>query len=76
VLVLTETDLDAARVVCEKLRAAVEAYPWEKLRPGLAVTISIGVFADIEVTSHERMLAAADERLYEAKAAGRNRVVA
>jgi PleD family two-component response regulator len=40
------------------------------------VTISIGVSADTEVTTHERMLAMADARLYEAKAAGRNRVVA
>jgi PleD family two-component response regulator len=40
------------------------------------VTISIGVSADTDVPSHERMLAAADERLYEAKAAGRNRVIA
>jgi diguanylate cyclase (GGDEF)-like protein len=76
VLVLTETDLDAARLVCEKLRAAVEAYQWSALRPGLAVTISIGVSADTDVASHERMLATADERLYEAKAAGRNRVIA
>ena len=76
VLVLTETDLDAARLVCEKLRAAVEAYQWSALRPGLTVTISIGVSADTDVPSHERMLAAADERLYEAKAAGRNRVIA
>jgi diguanylate cyclase (GGDEF)-like protein len=75
VLVLTETDVEAARVVCEKLRGAVEAYHWEALRPGLAVTISIGICADTEMPSHERMLAAADARLYEAKAAGRNRVV-
>ena len=74
VLVLSETDAEAARVVCEKIRAAVEQYPWSDIAPGLALTVSIGYCADTSLESPERMLAAADAELYAAKAAGRNRV--
>ena len=75
VLVLVQTDADAALRVCEKLRAAVERHDWETIQPGLALTISIGVCADTSLAGHERMLAAADRNLYVAKAGGRNRVV-
>ena len=74
VLVLSETDAEAARVVCEKIRAAVEQHPWSDLAPGLALTVSIGYCADTSLDSAERMLATADAELYAAKAAGRNRV--
>jgi len=74
VLVLSETDADAARVVCEKVRTAVEQYAWSSLAPGLALTVSIGYCADTTLQSAERMLAEADAELYAAKAAGRNRV--
>jgi len=75
VLVLVESDADAALRVCEKLRMAVERHAWDAIHPGLALTISIGVCADPKLPSHERMLAAADRNLYLAKAGGRNRVV-
>ena len=51
VLVLTETDRDAALAACEKLRAAVEHFDWNAIHPGLAVTISIGVAAETEFKS-------------------------
>jgi diguanylate cyclase (GGDEF)-like protein len=75
VLVLVQSDLDAARLVCEKLRVAVEGYAWDAIHPGLALTLSIGVCADTTLAGHERMLAMADRNLYLAKARGRNRVV-
>ena len=75
VLVLVQTDVDAALRVCEKLRAAVERHAWDTMQPGLSLTISIGVCADTTLAGHERMLAAADRNLYLAKAGGRNRVV-
>jgi PleD family two-component response regulator len=61
-------------VVCEKVRSAVEQYPWSTIAPDLALTVSIGYSADTSLQSAERMLAAADAELYAAKAAGRNRV--
>jgi len=58
--------------VCEKVRSAVEQYPWSSIAPDLALTISIGYCADTSLDSGERMLAAADAELYACKAAGRN----
>jgi diguanylate cyclase (GGDEF)-like protein len=75
VIVLVETDAEAAMRVCEKLRAAIAHHNWTSIHPGLALTISVGVTADTTVPSHERMLALADRNLYSAKAAGRNCVV-
>jgi diguanylate cyclase (GGDEF)-like protein len=74
VLVLSEADAEAARVVCEKVRSTVEHYDWQQIAPGLALTVSIGFCADTSFESAERMLAEADAELYAAKAAGRNRV--
>jgi diguanylate cyclase (GGDEF)-like protein len=74
VLVLSEADAEAARVVCEKIRSTVEQYDWQQITPGLALTVSIGFCADTSYESVERMLAEADAELYAAKAAGRNRV--
>lgn len=73
-LVFPDTDAAGAQVVCEAVRAAIEAYPWAQMQPGLAVTASLGVAAWGGVPTHERLLARADARLYEAKHAGRNRV--
>ena len=72
VLVLVETDAEAARLVCEKVRDAVARYPWSDIRPGIAVTASIGYCADTSVGSYERMIAVADRNMYRAKEAGRN----
>ena len=72
VLALLDTPADAARAVCERLRAAVADYPWQELRSDLEVTISIGL---AEAKAHRdcaELLAAADARLYAAKHAGRN----
>lgn len=72
-LVLPDTPLDQAQVVCERVRRAVADADWTLVRPGLRVTLSAGV-------SQERnpglALSVADQRLYAAKRGGRNRVVA
>jgi diguanylate cyclase (GGDEF)-like protein len=76
VIVLVETDAEAAMRVCEKLRAAIAGHAWTTIHPGLSLTISIGICADTTVPTYDRMLALADRNLYSAKASGRNRVVA
>jgi PleD family two-component response regulator len=45
------------------------------LKPGLVVTVSAGVAHHREADSFDAVLAIADQRLYRAKAQGRNRVV-
>lgn len=74
VLVLPETDAENATEVCEKLRAGIEAYDWDQLGSGLEVTISFGVADGAAVKEASEILKQADRRLYQAKAAGRNRV--
>jgi diguanylate cyclase (GGDEF)-like protein len=74
-LVLPQTAARDAALVCEKVRRAVEGYDWDALRPGLRVTVSLGVSDDLaNAAHHEQLLSFADARLYEAKRGGRNRV--
>ena len=61
--------------LCERLRRAVERHAWRELHLELRVTVSMGVCADLTVADHEKMVAGADRKLYEAKRAGKNRVL-
>jgi diguanylate cyclase (GGDEF)-like protein len=75
-VILAETDAPGAMVVAENLRARIEAFEQEaEIWPlGDHITISVGVAATLAApeSSATHLLAAADEALYHAKAAGRN----
>ncbi|MDJ0865424.1 MAG: GGDEF domain-containing protein [Myxococcota bacterium] len=75
-IVMPETDLDSARQFAERLRALVAQHPFVVGDQQVLVTISAGI-ADLtkEIEDSARFLAEADARLYDAKRAGRNRVV-
>ncbi len=75
-LLFPETSRQNAAAVCEKIRLQVESYEWDRLEPGLKVTISFGVAAAPPGYGVDTLIAAADEKLYEAKHSGRNRVCA
>jgi diguanylate cyclase (GGDEF)-like protein len=75
-LILVETRLDEGAGLCDRLRGLIERYDWSAVRPGLAVTASLGAAALHEADDPAALLAAADVRLYGAKHAGRNRVCA
>jgi diguanylate cyclase (GGDEF)-like protein len=75
-LILVEAGVDEGARLCDRLRALVQAHDWSAIRPGLAVTVSIGVAGLHEAEAPGALLAAADLRLYAAKHAGRNRVCA
>jgi diguanylate cyclase (GGDEF)-like protein len=76
VLLMPQTDANAAATACERLRAAIRDEPWGRIAPGMSLTASIGV-ATAETAGDLRALTEiADQRLYEAKRAGRDRVVA
>jgi diguanylate cyclase (GGDEF)-like protein len=73
-ILLPRTDLGAASLVAERMRAAIEAHPVKTERALIAMTASFGVTTirpdDSTVTLFQR----ADEALRSAKLGGRNRV--
>ena len=72
---LTGADLEQARMVCERIRQRLAdmAMIGRDGHP-LHVTVSAGIAAAAEGTPLPTTLVAADEALYRAKAAGRNRL--
>ena len=65
----------AGTPVFERLRRVVEQHDWSRIAPGLRLSISIGVVRVAPGESLEAAAARADQLLYQAKAAGRNRVI-
>ena len=76
-MALRNVGIDEARVLAERVRAAIAAAPFETKEATLPVTISIGVAQvnSLPATSAD-LLRRADEQLYRAKQEGRNRVCA
>jgi len=76
VIMLPDTPARGAMEVAERIRNAVETTPFATENGRAPSTVSIGVASFPEDgRSIEALLARADRALYEAKAAGRNRVV-
>ncbi len=82
-ILLPRTDVAAGLALAERIREAVETAPFsvEGVDAPLAMTVSIGIAehlpgagADDVDAAGERLIAAADLALYDAKTAGRNRV--
>ncbi len=75
-VVLPEIDLAGASTLAEKIRKLVEAHAFVFEEAPIPLTVSLGVAAlDETVASSDDFIKAADERLYRAKEAGRNRVM-
>jgi diguanylate cyclase (GGDEF)-like protein len=62
--------------VCERVGAALREETWDDVAPGLRITASLGVVCAPEATDLRTLARDADERLYAAKRAGRDRAVA
>lgn len=77
VLVLVEAGPEEARGAAERVRALVEAHPFRFEATPIRLTVSVGVATlagDPGVTPKD-LLREADEKMLQAKRAGRNRVV-
>jgi diguanylate cyclase (GGDEF)-like protein len=76
-ILLPQTPLNEASVIAERMRQRVAetVYPYGKSQPRGRVTISIGISTFYKnVDTPERIIAAADRALYDAKSKGKNRV--
>jgi two-component system cell cycle response regulator len=78
VVIMPGTRMEDALRIAERLRTHVAGSPFRVAGGAelLTVTISIGVAATVEGDSPDALLKRADEAAYEAKAAGRNIVIA
>jgi diguanylate cyclase (GGDEF)-like protein len=74
-LILTATAPASASAALERIAAGLAASDWQAIAPGLAVTHSVGVAGYRSGESIAQLLKRADDALYEAKAAGRDRVI-
>lgn len=74
VVLLPGVDPAEATALAERIRAALHSVDWEAVAPGLRVTISAGVSAG-PLAGVRELLRVADTALFEAKRAGRDRVV-
>ena len=74
-MLLPEIALEGARITAEKVRRIVESTPLKVTSRAIRCTVSLGVRdAAAEDAAPEDLYKRADERLYEAKQGGRNRV--
>ena len=78
-MVLPETGLEGCRIKAERIRQAVAEFPFDGAdgQPGGCVSVSIGIAVFPQHGLDKQVLIeVADQELYRAKRAGRNRVSA
>ncbi|WP_404339422.1 two-component regulator propeller domain-containing protein [Pseudoalteromonas mariniglutinosa] len=63
-----------AQQFCENVRQTIAAHDFSAIAENLHVTVSFGVTDSRQVNDYDRLLAHADQALYQAKSNGRNRV--
>lgn len=74
VTVFPETELKNATKTCEGILASIRKHSWSRLHPDLSVTLSIGLAELSSSDDIETLLRRADNKMYEAKRSGKNRV--
>jgi diguanylate cyclase (GGDEF)-like protein len=75
-ILLPETGAEDARILCERIREAIEKTVWSR-HPERSVTVSIGLVGSAVrcPIPAEKWVESADKALYAAKSQGRNRTV-
>ncbi|PTS84778.1 hypothetical protein DBR00_02980 [Pseudomonas sp. HMWF032] len=74
VILLPDSDLNAAQQRLERLRNALHTQPLATVQGPLHITVSIGLTCARPGDSLQQLLQRADTQLYNAKAQGRNRI--
>lgn len=75
-LLLPETPSERAITLSERLRCLISGTPFDLEGTGVHITISLGVATTVQETTPEALIKVADDHLYKAKHAGRDKVVA
>lgn len=76
-IILKMTDIDGAVKFAERIRKTIEAHKFDFDGSTISLTISVGIAQlDTADNEHKQVFKRADDALYQAKAEGRNRVVA
>lgn len=75
-VIMVGTPPEQALLAAERIRAATAALDWSAVTPGRQVTLSAGVASFRKGETVVQLLNRADKALYEAKGAGRDRVMA
>ncbi len=80
ICILPETDVDGARHIAEKIQETIKNLSFEHAQSAVSdfVTVSMGMVTARRVDktmTQDFFIKACDKRLYEAKAAGRNRII-
>ena len=78
VVVMPDTRLEDAHRIADRIRRDIGSAPFRVMggQEHLTITVSVGVAASLPSDTPEALLKRADEGVYEAKAAGRNQVIA
>ena len=76
-LVLVSSEAADAQALCERLRSGIADQPFVEVQVALRVTVSGGFvpFTSRDTRAASELLASADNLLYEARAARRNRIL-
>lgn len=72
VLVLSDVELATARMVCERIRRAVQGHDWRPLHEELRVSLSLGLTALRSGDSTKELMTRAEAGLISARRDGRN----
>jgi len=75
IILLPNSDLDQACMIADRLRSAIDSAVFQTSRIALNVSISCGVAQHLAGDDLDSLIRRADRALYQAKWAGRNRVV-
>jgi len=75
-VLMPRTDVNAAAAGCDRIRDAIREEPWDQIAAGMTLTTSVGLATADTSGDLEVLVKLADKRLYDAKRAGRDCVVA
>ena len=77
IVMLPQTTANGAIAEAERIRNAIKTHKFKSLKNQIGITVSIGIatFPNTKIKTHDDLISASDDALYEAKKSGRDRVI-